>query len=417
MANQLYTFNTKKPVDGFTYNGYNLLGTTLIPNRVTWDLFNRLKISPPKVIFKGTHDKGVDHGQIFDTLTVGGGSGALNTTTSSYDFTLGTASGDRVVRQSWEYPSYTPGNSHTAMLTGVMGAGSSASSQRIGLFDDSDGVFFEQQNQNFGVVLRSSVSGSIVNNRYEQSQFNLDKLDGTGTSKFDIDLTKSQIFHTSYEWLGVGIILFSVVVNGYQIPCHYIPNANIYTSPYMRTGSLPVRYESVNTGTTEATSDFKQICAMVMSEGDSVAPQQLHAVSRGITPVSVGTTLTPVISLRIDPNNPRILVNLLDIHIYPTGKKDIEWAIAWGGTLTGASWTDADSGFCEFDVSATALSGYEIRRIGYVNDTSSNIFNISGTIRKLAAGIDGTPETVTLLARTTSATANILGAINYGEIL
>lgn len=81
--------------------------------------------------------------------------------------------------------------------------------------------------------------------RIAQSDFNLDKLDGTGPSQYNIDLSKMQMFYIDYTWYGAGFIRWGVRgPKGDVIYCHKMPNNNVNTEAYMRSGNLPGRYES-----------------------------------------------------------------------------------------------------------------------------------------------------------------------------
>ena len=83
-----------------------------------------------------------------------------------------------------------------------------------------------------------------VNTRYAQSTWNIDKMDGTGASLMTLDLTKMQMFYVDYTWYGAGAIRFGFKNNrGEVIYCHRIPNNNINSEAYMRSGNLVARYE------------------------------------------------------------------------------------------------------------------------------------------------------------------------------
>lgn len=80
-----------------------------------------------------------------------------------------------------------------------------------------------------------------------QSQWNMDRCDGTGPSGYNLDVTKMQMAYIDYTWYGAGHIRFGFRgVNGDIIYCHRMPNNNVNTSAYMRSGNLPARFESVN---------------------------------------------------------------------------------------------------------------------------------------------------------------------------
>lgn len=89
------------------------------------------------------------------------------------------------------------------------------------------------------------VISRTVDTRIPQSQWNIDKCDGTGPSGFNLDLTKMQMFYIDYSWYGAGFIRWGFRgPTGDIIYCHKSPNNNVNTEAYMRSGNLPGRYES-----------------------------------------------------------------------------------------------------------------------------------------------------------------------------
>jgi hypothetical protein len=83
----------------------------------------------------------------------------------------------------------------------------------------------------------------------KQSEFNLDRLDGTGPSGYDLDITKMQMIGMQWSWYGAGFIDFMLRgSDGNYVFVHRIRNSNVNTEAYMRTGNMPVRYEVINEG-------------------------------------------------------------------------------------------------------------------------------------------------------------------------
>ena len=69
-------------------------------------------------------------------------------------------------------------------------------------------------------------------------------MDGTGASLMTMDLSKMQMFYIDFTWYGAGAIRFGMKNNrGEVIYCHRIPNNNVNTEAYMRSGNLVARYE------------------------------------------------------------------------------------------------------------------------------------------------------------------------------
>ena len=56
-------------------------------------------------------------------------------------------------------------------------------------------------------MIRTYTSGIATEKRIPQSQWNVDKCDGTGVSGFNIDFTKTQLSFIDFQWLGVGRVL------------------------------------------------------------------------------------------------------------------------------------------------------------------------------------------------------------------
>jgi hypothetical protein len=100
------------------------------------------------------------------------------------------------------------------------------------------------------VVNASGVKATVVEEtRIPQSQFNIDKIDGTGPSGYNINLSKMQMVGLQYTWYGAGFIDYMVRgADGNWVYAHRLKNNNVNTEAHMRTGNLPVRYSVDNDG-------------------------------------------------------------------------------------------------------------------------------------------------------------------------
>ncbi len=89
------------------------------------------------------------------------------------------------------------------------------------------------------------IYSKTVDTKIPQSQWNIDKCDGTGPSGFNIDTSKMQMWYIDYSWYGAGFIRWGVRgPTGDVIYCHKLINNNVNTEAYMRSGNLPARYET-----------------------------------------------------------------------------------------------------------------------------------------------------------------------------
>jgi len=96
-------------------------------------------------------------------------------------------------------------------------------------------------------IVARGILSKTLEIRVPQSQWNIDKADGTGYSGFTLDLSKMQMFYIDYSWYGAGAIRFGFKNNrGEVMYVHRMVNNNVNTEAYMRSGNLPARYE-VNT--------------------------------------------------------------------------------------------------------------------------------------------------------------------------
>ena len=101
-----------------------------------------------------------------------------------------------------------------------------------------------------GIVnLVGSKASLVVDKKIPQSQWNLDRMDGTGPSGYNINLTKMQMVGIQYTWYGAGFIDWMMRgPEGNFVMCHREKNNNVNDEAYMRTGNLCVRYEVNNEG-------------------------------------------------------------------------------------------------------------------------------------------------------------------------
>ena len=101
-----------------------------------------------------------------------------------------------------------------------------------------------------GIVdITGTKANLIVDKKVKQSDFNLDRLDGTGPSGYNIDIAKMQMIGIQYSWYGAGFIDFMLRgSDGNFVFCHRMRNSNVNTEAFMRSGNLPVRYEVTNEG-------------------------------------------------------------------------------------------------------------------------------------------------------------------------
>jgi len=125
------------------------------------------------------------------------------------------------------------------------------SSYRVdGIISDTQLVIFPDYrgpNDDGQLSANNLIVTKTVETEWQQSDWNIDRCDGTGKSGYTLDPTKMQMFYMDYSWYGAGFIRWGFrALDGNVIYAHKIPNNNQNTEAYMRSGNLPARYE-VNT--------------------------------------------------------------------------------------------------------------------------------------------------------------------------
>jgi len=396
------------------------------------DAFGRLRTSEPHTLFDSSlrYDDNTDKWSESETDNSGNSGSAHNANQGLMDITVGESSGDSIIRETKRVFSYQPGKSLLVLNTFVMNEPKTYLRQRVGYFGAENGVYLEQENNSVYIVKRSKVTGSIVNTRILQANWNVDALDGDGVSGYTLDLTKAQIFWSDFEWLGVGSVRVGFVINGQFIPVHIFHHANTSDasydglSTYITTATLPIRYEITNTDDTGSSSTLKQICSSVMSEGGYNNTSISRSVSTAITGKNISDTAdTPLISIRLRSGRTDGVVVPKFTDLYGLQQAAFQYKVYVNVTsLTGASWVSAGSDSnIEYDLSATALSGgtkiMEGVFVGNTKGGSSTVdFSSLNHQLQLTRSLgSSTGDIFTVAIRATTNNDDAVGALNWQE--
>lgn len=385
------------------------------------DAFGRLRIAQPYTLFDSQNRYQKD--PQFSESLAGSATATYVSTESSVDMAVTTASGDKAVRQSFRVFPYQPGKSLMVLATFVMSSAKTNLRQRVGYFNTDNGVFFQVNNTTKSFVLRTNTSGSPSDVRtVDQTDWNGDKLDGTGPSGIVLDPTKAQILYMDFEWLGVGSVRCGFVIDGTFIVCHTFNNANDINKVYMQTAILPVRYEIENTGATGSSSTLKQICSSVISEGGYDQKAIPQWARRTTTLTGVTTTFVPIVSIRLKSTGLGAVVIPSVYHAIPINSTlDYEVVLIKNPTLTGTPAWNSNSLNVEFDVAATGLTGGTIVDLDYVSGSNqgSGVVSTGESYNfdlQLGASLAGVSDIYTVAARTISGTDDIIGSISYYDL-
>jgi hypothetical protein len=169
------------------------------------------------------------------------------------------AAGDAAIRQTRPYIRYQPGKTIYMSSGFVFGTPYTNQRQRVGFFDDGNGIFFEQGDptstnpSGMGVVYRSDVGGVPFDTRTSYENWS----DPQGI-KSTINWNQIQMIWIEFAWYGAGLLRWGVVIGGEPYTLHQIGigNKTSQTTPWSRTGNIPVRYELRNIGPSTAGSMY-----------------------------------------------------------------------------------------------------------------------------------------------------------------
>jgi hypothetical protein len=391
------------------------------------DAFGRTRVSNPLTLFDSSHR--YRDNNLWESLIVGTASTVgFVTAQGLVNIGIGTTSGDSVIRETTKTFSYQPGKSLLVLNTFVPATPKTNLRQRIGYFGADNGMYFEINGTTPYFVERSLSTGTSTS--VAQTDWNIDKLDGTGVSGITLDITKAQILWMDIEWLGLGTVRMGFVIDGQFIHCHSFHHANLIQSTYITTASLPLRYEIANTGITTSPSTLKQVCSSVISEGGYELRGLQQAVNTPITaPVDLPTpagTYYPVISIRLksSPNRLDAIVILTALSIMGTGNgPQYNWQLRASATTGGTNWVSAGADSAvEYKIGGGTVSGGRILASGFftsANQSSSSVDILKEALFKFQLernGLTGTPYELTLVCASDTAGADVFASLDWEEI-
>ncbi|MCK5605724.1 hypothetical protein KAR91_27765, partial [Candidatus Pacearchaeota archaeon] len=388
------------------------------------DAFDRLRTSEPFTIFdsKQLHDKQ----PLFWDEEIGGAATSIHNTVNAETRMSVTASvNDYVIRQTKQRFNYQPGKSQLIFMT-FHSPQADGATKRIGSFDGiganfltpNNGVFYECD----GDLSWNICKDGTITERVTQSQWNVDKLDGSGKSGIALDMDGSQIIIMDLEWLGVGRVRVGFVIDGLIYYVHYFNHSNkpAFTSVYMSTPNLPLRY-TIETDGAEATH-LDHICSTVMSEGGVEKTGILRAIDTKAVPINLATAGVAYAVLGI-----RLKTSYIDISVMPEGisaiigsNADFYWSVQINPTRTGGVfvYNDLMNSAVQGAIATTppviTADGLVIAS-GYGSKSSRQADTVLNTALRIGATIAGVRDELVLSFIPLSTNINVYPSLNFRE--
>lgn len=357
--------------------GFNVLSNKIsFADTASVDSFSRLRVANPTFLFDAqmTYDL---NPLLFERVTSGSGATVTHDTTNRMAVMTfsSTPTGGKAYMTTYEWIPYQPGRCQLFLITFNFLSTAANCLKFAGIGDATNGIRFEQSGSTKQFTIYSGTSQG--NNTVAQTNWNLDRLDGTGPSGLTLDTTKTNILVIDFQALYVGRVRVGFDINGQIIFAHEFKHANKVSYPYIQNASLPITCGMTCTGTVSTTMNF--ICCSAISEGGASEPIGYQFVAEGTATAGNGTR---VHALSVRPKTTfngitnRITPSIQSVEVLVTGNSPVLWELVIGQAITGSNtFTDVanNTSAMEFNTGGT-ISGNPALVIasGYVASTTGS---------------------------------------------
>ena len=269
------------------------------------------------------------------------------------------ADGDEALFSSKRFIKYQPFRTHIVTFAAVFQAGATNSVKRIGQFTNFNGWFFEQSDGLYYIVVRNNVDQptGTVETRVERSNWNIDKLDGTGQSGINLNLDNVVTYIIEFVWHGAQGLKFGIQYFDQIYWVHFINHTGVSEIPFTRTALLPLRAQLINNGAVTGGGSMYLGPVSFNVEGGQEERGYTYAASGETTSRTLSsTTWTVLFALRpkatFNGSNNRGYLIPERYTIFPNS--EVAYQVLVDGTTVGGTWIDngADS-IAEYNLTVT----------------------------------------------------------------
>jgi hypothetical protein len=203
-----------------------------------------------------------------------------------------------------------------------------------------------------------------------QRDWNMDPIDGTGPSGYNMLPWRMQMLGMQYTWYAAGFIEFMLRgADGKFIFLHRIRNSNVNTEAYMRTANLPVRYEVENRSAVNKLAEAmtSTSSSLILTDADRFPSSGIVYIDNEVISYSgkSGRTLSGLsravsFTAFTAGQNRTFTAGVVAAHSVGTGVSLISCTTSptishWGSALLTDGMFDSDRGYI-FNYAATGLS-------------------------------------------------------------
>jgi len=413
------------PITGTTINPWGKQVLLVDDDTVQHTSKNRRKVSTNEVTDFATYTNSKD-GDIWDELFTGTANSIHDVYQSMVRMEVGSAAGDSAIRQTKRVQRYLPGRQSEVSIVFRWFPVAIGVRRRIGLFDDLDGMFFEDGGDgDFYVVIRRNTAEGIIENRVARADWNIDKLDGTGPSGITAIPEAIQNMSIEYEWYGAGQVEFNFIINNNKYPIHQFNHANVIDHTWAASASLPVRCELTNISGTTGPHYFWQGSHSFSTEGTTTLLGRQKAISSPLTgyTLSSANQFYPVVAIRLKQSALRSVV-IPDFYAGATlDNTNVFVRVIEGANVTGGTWVSYNSeSAVEYNTTGTSYTNGTTLDTVFVNGTNQGtVFKlperaITQLVRNTTTTLGDTPSTFLIAIATTNANKDAWASLGWIEV-
>lgn len=360
-----------------------------------------------------------------DRITLNGASQPYDSVNKATVLT-GTQAGSVAIVQTLQHPYCHPDNDHIGRFSffgmqpesgAEKGIGFVSSSENAPYDSEIDGVYLEVVSSGPRFVIAKNGTKRII----EQSDWNRDKLDGSGgignKSGKTLNLQNVQTLVVAYQGNRCGTVRFSFQVESMEIIAHEEYNANEAQSVFMSQSRKPFRAVLRGVGT------FSVLSFSIKTEGAKLQEARKRAISSARDLQCTNNANTYVVyGLRLKPG----VYSDIDIEhlsIINENRDDFQWSILINPTLNlrgGITWEGIDDS--GFEIATNNDFGDPARVLGFDFELSSDFLLAENPHARTRHGlyrpgtkIDGTKTEMFLVCRPVTNGADIYSSIEISE--
>lgn len=379
------------------------------------DAFGRLRTSSITSLLeiKHVYDK---QPLLEDEVVSGTGSSA---TWGNSEVSLVAGTGGYVIRQSKNAAVYQPGKSQIVEASFSNFGIESGVTKRVGYFTGATGAPY---NSSFdGFFLESDGTAGVISFQIWRNGTNVlnSPLSSWLTEDYDASLINwslTQLMMCDFQWLGVGRLRFSMVIDG--SPRTFVENSgtNNLSLVYMLQPNKPIRYEIRST---TGPGNFSQICSQVSMEGsvNSLYKKVGFGNFTERTLVSTGSAY-PLLGFRVDPNYRGIDSILDQVQILQTTNDNYMVTIQLNPTLSSASsWNSITNSPIQYaahnGTPTVSTPGFIIANyLGAAGNLGTTPFSLDDSSLNPGFLINGTPDEMWICIEPLTANSKFIVSAN-----